>query len=230
MIVRDGIVYYSCSACGQATEAVPFETCLALTFDGATVEEEFNALGLSDMLTLVNVNGAAQIKEVDGKSVLFFKTANPLWIDVDPAFLNDATCYKVSFDYCVNKSVTSGSQISLFGATPGAANGNGAQAFNNIAKYDRSTGWLKHGDTKNTTQYFEVTTGQFYHIDILVNNVGTTGAAYLFVDGEYICTVNGYAMNEENGAKYGGNLSFRIGEDGNTHDPLYDNLTISVVR
>ena len=226
---EDGTITIPCTACGENV-TISTETKLALTFDGATVEEEFDALGLGDMAALVNVNGAAQIKEVDGKSVLFFKTAKPLWIDVDPMFLNDASYYMVSFDYRVNKDVESGTQISLFGALPGAANGTGAKGFNNIAKYDRSTGWLKHGTTNNATQYFEVTTGQFYHIDILVNNVGTTGAAYLFVDGEYICTVNGYAMNEENGTKYSGNLAFRISEDGNTHDPLYDNFSISVVR
>ena len=228
-VYAEGAYTIPCTTCGQNV-TISTEARLALTFDGATVEEEFDALGLGDMLTLVNVNGAAQIKEVDGKSVLFFKTAKPLWIDVNPAFLNDAAYYMVSFDYRVNRDVESGTQISLFGAMPGAANGTGAKGFNNIAKYDRSTGWLKHGTTNNTTQYFEVTTGQFYHIDIIVNNTGTKGTAYLFVDGQYVCNVGGFAMNEAYGANYSGNLSFRISEDGNTHDPLYDNLTISVVR
>lgn len=225
----DGSITIPCTACGQNV-AIAKEERLALDFDKATVEEEFDALGLDGKLSLVNVNNAAQVKEVDGKTVMYFKTAKPLWIDVDPLYLNDASYYMVSFDYCVNKDVESGTQISIFGAMPGASGGAGAKGFNNIAKYDRSTGWLKHGTTNNTTQYFEVTVGQFYHVDIIVDNVGTKGNAYLFVDGKYICTVAGYAMNEENGTKYSGNLSFRVSEDGNTHDPLYDNLKISVVK
>lgn len=225
----DGVITIPCTQCGQDV-AITKEVRLALDFDKATVFEELEALNLGDKIELYSANDAAQVKEVDGKTVLFFKTAKPLWIDVDPSFLNDASYYMVSFDYCVNKDVDSGTQISLFGAMPGASNGSGAKGFNNIAKYDRSTGWLKHGTTNNATQYFEITVGQFYHVDIIVDNIGTKGNAYLFVDGQYVCTVAGYAMNEENGAKYSGNLAFRVSEDGNTHDPLYDNFSISVVR
>ena len=230
-VCADGVYTIPCTACGQNVTLAK-ETKLSLDFSEATVEDAFAALNLGDSISITNPNNAAQIKEVDGESVMYFKTAKPLWIDVDPMFLDDASYYMVSFDYRVNKDVTGagGTQISIFGAMPGASNGGGAKGYNNIAKFDRNAGWLKNGNTSNAEQFFQVTIGQFYHVDIIVDNVGTTGAAYLFVDGKYICTVNGYAMNAANGEKYSGKLAFRISEDGNTHDPLYDNFSISAIR
>ena len=226
-IASDGTITIPCDACGEAV-VISKETRFRLDFDAASIEEEVAALGL-DTVNVVNQNATAVYKTVGDRSVLGFGVWNgAVWIEVDYTFLNDAAYYMISFDYAANKATSTGGQVAVFGSMPGTKNGTGTKEFANIAKYDRTTGWLKHGITNETEQYMQLEAGTFYHFDIIVNN--TDGIAHLYVDGVYICSSKHYGINETAATMYEGKLGFRINEHGNTHDPVFDSFSISIVK
>ena len=229
-VAADGTLTAPCDACGKAV-VMTKETRLKLDFDGASLEEEFEALGLAGKAALFNDKNSCKVATFGDRSVLDQTIWNGVsWIELDPSFLNDAAYYSIAFDFCVGKATSDGGPMSVFGAVPGARSATGAQEFSNIAKYDRATGWLRNGDTRVDEQYMQLEVGKFYHFEILVDNTSAAGLAHLYVDGIYLCSKAFYPINQEMGELYAGKLGFRIGEHGNTHDPFYDNFSISAVK
>lgn len=229
-IAADGSINIPCATCDSVV-TVAKEERLTLTFDGASLEEEFEALGLDGKVALFNDKNSCKVAMFGDRGVLDQTVWNGVvWLELDPSFLNDDAYYSISFDFCVGKATTEGTQMSVFGAVPGARSATGTQEFANIAKYDRTTGWLKHGDTKVDDQYMQLEVGKFYHFEILVDNTSAAGLAHLYVDGVYLCAKEFFPINQEMGELYEGKLGFRIGEHGNTHDPFYDNFNISAIK
>ena len=244
LTILNGKVCAPCSACGVSVP-VPEDVRLALDFDKESIAAEFEALN-NDKLSFYTKEDAskgpsAQTKEVDGRSVMYFKVANPLFIDYDISFLQDAEVFVISFDYCVAKTPYAAStQVSLFTFVPGFENGTTipgkSTPWAHTIKFDRTSLYFTDGKGENPTQYFQPEIGKWYTVTIVVDNTyttkanGTTGKGYVFVDGEFIrTTIEFVGCTEAVVTKYGG-LSWRIGEQGNTHDPLYDNFRVSVIK
>lgn len=234
VVAADGTITAPCTACGK-TVAATLDTVFALTFDDESVAAEVDKIN-NEHVRVINKNDdskglCAQIKENGDRSVLYFKWANPLFIDYDLELFEGASYFAITFDYMVGKEVGTGPQVSVIAAVPGMSNGSqGSKGcpFANAVKYNRETGKFTNGQT---TEYMDVTAGEWYQFTIIVDNNAASGmgTAYIYINGQLIRTLNNWGATQTVLDKYGC-LSFRIGEMGNTHDPLYDNFSISVVR
>lgn len=239
LAIVNGKVCAPCSACGQNVP-VSEDVRLALDFDKESIAAEFEALG-NDKLSFYTKEDAAkgpaaQVKENGDRTVMYFAHANPLFIDYDVSFLSDAEVFVISFDYCVGKAPYAPSnQVSLLSFVPGFKEGSAIPGKScpwvHTIKFDRTSLYFTDGKSTEPTQYFQPEIGKWYTITIVVDNTfKDVGKGYVFVDGEFIrATIENAGCTETVLNKYGG-LCWRFGEMGNTHDPQYDNLRISVIK
>lgn len=241
LTIKNGQVSATCTACGEVVP-VPEEVKLMLNFDKGTVAEEFETY--PDVTYTIYDDESkglnAQIKESGDRSVLYFKWAKPLFIDYELSFLSDAKVFTITFDYCVGKAPYAPSnQVSLFTFTPGMQDGailSGRSCpWIHSIKFDRTSLYFTDGKTNDPTQYFQPEIGKWYTITLVVDNEfvnssgKNNGKVYVFVDGEFIRSAENAGCTQYVLDTYGG-LSWRIGEMGNTHDPLYDNFKVAVIK
>ena len=243
LTIKNGQVCGNCSSCGEDVP-VPEEVKLALNFDYATIAEEFAALN-NDKISFftkedASKGPAAQTKTNGDRTVLYFKHAKPLFIDYDLSLLSDAKVFTITFEYCVGRAPYAPSnQVSLFTFTPGMQNGSilpgKSCPWIHSIKFDRTSLYFTDGKTNNPTQYFQPEFGQWYTITLVVDNEFVNsagkncGKVYVFVDGEFIRSAENAGCTQYVLDTYGG-LSWRFGEDGNTHDPQYDNFKVAVIK
>ena len=243
LTIKNGQVSAPCTACGEVVP-VPEEVRLMLNFDMGTVAEEFEALNNPNVDYTYYEDASkginAQIKENGDRSVLYFKWAKPLFIDYDLSLLSDAKVFTITFEYCVGRAPYAPSnQVSLFTFTPGMQNGSilpgKSCPWIHSIKFDRTSLYFTDGKTNNPTQYFQPEFGQWYTITLVVDNEFVNsagkncGKVYVFVDGEFIRASENAGCTQYVLDNYGG-LSWRIGEDGQTHDPQYDNFKVAVIK
>ena len=241
LTIKNGQVSALCTACGEVVP-VPEEVKLMLNFDKGTVAEEFETY--PDVTYTIYDDESkglnAQIKESGDRSVLYFKWAKPLFIDYELSFLSDAKVFTITFDYCVGKAPYAPSnQVSLFTFTPGMQDGailSGRSCpWIHSIKFDRTSLYFTDGKTNDPTQYFQPEIGKWYTVTLVVDNEfvnssgKNNGKVYVFVDGEFIRSAENAGCTQYVLDTYGG-LSWRIGEMGNTHDPLYDNFKVAVIK
>lgn len=239
-VVKGSSVCVACSACGQYVP-VPEDVRLALNFDKESVAAEFEALN-NDKISFYTKEDAkkgpsAQVKTNGDRSVLYFAVANPLFIDYDLSLLSDAEVFTITFDYCVGRApYVPSNQVSLFTFAPAMKGGATIPGIKcpwvQTIKFDRTSLYFTDG---STTQYFQPEYGRWYTITLVVDNAYVNssgkncGKVYVFVDGEYIRSNENAGCTQYVLDTYS-NLSWRIGEMGNTHDPQYDNFKVAVIK